>query len=246
MSRARKTDLVPAAATAGAVIIRPADEARLSDEAVETFVKALGGRQALVDVLSLSDERTELQVFVTHLLDPRFDRYSVARLCRLAGLSVADFLRAFKKSQLVRAHIAATPVIVEKLVGVVVDVMTRAQPYAIPCPACGGIGQVTPEPSKDQPNPRPQPCEPCRGGGQLLALPDLDRQKLALELGGLLGKGSGHPLVALQQNFEGGAGQPTPGGFTEMQQALSQLLFAPPPRPIDVEPVDLDADDEDS
>jgi hypothetical protein len=226
MGRPRATSaLVPAAARGSTVLTETEQE--LSSQAIDTFTKALGGREALIDALAVANESPDVEKIVNLLLDPRFESFSLRRLCAQAGLTVADLFAAYKKAAIARAHLQAVPLIAQKLIGVVDDVMTRAQPYEIPCTQCGGVGKVTPEPTKDQPNPEPQPCEPCRGGGVLLALPDLDRQKLALELGQLVTKGGGFALQVNQQNLNlPAAGSSAPGALEQLQQAVGDLLFS--------------------
>jgi len=221
--------MVPAASRSATTLT--AVEQGLSSAAIDTFTKAVGGRDALIDVLSVASDAPDVDKIVTLLCDPRYDGYSLRRLCEITGLTIADLFSALKKAAISRAHILAiTTQIAPNLVGVVKDVMIRAQPYEVPCGECGGIGTITADPTKETPNPSPLPCTTCRGGGVMLALPDLDRQKVALELGQLVTKGG--PLLALQQNFPAGAAASSgaPGSLEQVQQAVSELLFKATPR----------------
>lgn len=219
--------LVPAAAR-GDSRLTPSEQ-DLSAVAIETFTKALGGRAALVDAISVVDSDADADKLVGLLLDPIYEHWSLRRICTLAGITVAEVFALYKKAAIARAHIQAAPIIASKLVGVVDDVMTRGQPYPIPCDRCGGTGQWAEKPT--------QPlgvCPVCRGGGTLMAFPDLDRQKLALELGQLLQRGGG---IVLQQNLQQNtligerAGSAAPGALEQLQQALGDLLFRSPPPP---------------
>lgn len=212
--------LVPAAARADTALTDA--EQDLSAAAIDVFVKACGGKDALIDALAVADDAPEIDKIISLLLDPRYTALSLRRVCQMAGLSVADLFTAYKKAAIARAHIAAAPIIASKLAGVVADVMTRAQPYEIPCTSCGGIGTVSPVGKPDAP---PIVCEPCRGGGKLMALPDLDRQKLALELGQLSTKGGGINLVQQNNVIADRAGSTAPGSLEQMQQAMGDLLF---------------------
>ena len=121
---------------------------------------------------------------------------------------------------------------------VVADVMHRSKPHEVTCTDCAGVGQVTPEPTRKHPNPSPAPCESCRGAGRRLCQPDLDRQKVALELGQLLTKSGGinlsqQTLIAAPSN-----GKPVglgPGALVALQQAVGEILTPRPRRAPTVE-----------
>lgn len=202
------------------------EEADLSSAAVDAFTVALGGRDVLLDTLAIADGTPEVHKIVTLLLDPRYGGWSLRRICAQAGLTIADLFGAYRKALVVKAHLQATRVVTEHLVAVVDDVMKRAQPYEITCPPCRGTGTYTPEPSKRVPNPTPGPCEPCQGTGRLLQTPDLDRQKVALELGQLLQQRGG--LTVQQNNLSlpgGGGAIGTPGALEQLQQAVHEVLY---------------------
>jgi hypothetical protein len=223
MARPARSALVPA--------LRPdlsltAEEADLSSAAVDAFTVAIGGRQALLATLAVADGTPEVHKIVNFLIDPRYGGWSLRRICTLGGLTIADLFSAYKKALLVKAHLEATRIVAAQLVAVVDDVMTRAHPYEVTCERCGGTASVTPEPSKAQPNPIPQPCATCRATGRLICLPDLDRQKVALELGQLLQSRAG---INVQQNnlslpASGGFGSGT-GTLEQLQQAVHEVLY---------------------
>jgi hypothetical protein len=223
MGRTRPASLVPAAARGDSRLTD--GEVDRSASAIEAFTTALGGRAALVDAISVVDSDADADKLVGLLLDPTYDSWSLRRICTLAGITVAEVFALYKKAAIVRAHIQAAPVIASKLVGVVDDIMTRAQPYPIPCDRCGGTGRWAEKPTQE-----PGPCPTCRGGGTLMAFPDLDRQRRALELGQLTARGGG---IVVQQNLIGErAGSAAPGALEQLQQALGDLLFRPaPPAP---------------
>lgn len=232
--------LVPAAAITRPETRLTPEEADLSAAAIETFATAVGGRDALARALIVADAAPEVSRIVDLLIDPRYADFTVRRLCRDAGLTVVELFAAYKKALFVRAHLDAARAITSQLVGVVDDVMKRAQPYPIDCPRCQGVGQVTSEPTKDAPNPSPQVCDTCRGGGKLLQLPDLDRQKLALELGQLVAKSGVSIAFGLQQNLHlpaspGGGRQA--GALEALQQAVGEILYPRPGRAVEP-PVD--------
>jgi hypothetical protein len=209
------TALVPAAARAPEVLSAP--EEALNVEAVEAFTQVIGGKDALTAVLSVAEGDPAVEKVVGYLLDPRYDRWTLRRLCRLAGLTVVDLFTAYKAAVLTRAHIEATHIIARQLPPIVEDVMSRATPQPQVCPLCGGddIKRAS--------------CQRCGGSGVVRSEPDLDRQKLALDLGQLTEKKGG--IVMQQNTIAAGALTATaPGALEQLQQAVGDLLFSPGPR----------------
>ena len=198
-------------------------EIKANGDAIEVFVKALGGRQAVSDALAFAEPgpNGELDQIVTLLLDPRYDRYPLRRLCGLANLTIVDLFAAYKKATLVRAHLEAYQHIAAHLVRVVEDVMRRAAPYEIPCGACAGSGSVR---DAKHPNRQPTTCQACGGHGKLLQLPDLDRQKLALELGQLVARSAGVNVVQQTLAVSTASGAAASGTLEALQQAVGDLL----------------------
>lgn len=211
-------------------------ERDLSADAIETFVTVLGGREKLVEALSVATDVREVNEIATLLLDPRYDGLDLRRLCALANLTVADLFSAYKKAVIVKAHVEAIDLVAKKLLPVVEDVMQRAAPFEVACYACGGTGLLVDEQKPDDP---PGICDQCRGHGKLLQLPDLDRQKLALELGQLVQRSGG--VNVLQQNVTVPPAEKSssaPGALEALQQVVSDLLSRPPTIPEVAPPVD--------
>lgn len=211
--------LVPAAARAPAVLSQ--EELDLNADAIDTFTKAVGGRDQLIDVLSVAATAPEIDRLVNALLDPRFAKTSLRRLCTLAGLTVADLFAAYRKALIAKAHIEASHRIAAKLPPIVDDVMTRATPQPIVCAACQGTGRQRVDGSL-------VPCQICGRTGIVQSEPALDRQKLALELGQLTEKRGG---LVIQQNQGVLAGSALlaqgAGALEQLQQAVGELLFSP-------------------
>ncbi len=105
--------------------------------------------------------------------------------------------------------------------------MRRAAPYEDTCNGgCQGTGSLTPEPSPEQPNPVPTPCPTCQGIGVLKYQPDLERQKMAIDMAQLLPKGGGIQIAQInansgQNSLSGGSGT----GALEMLQRLSDRVL---------------------
>lgn len=221
MTKRRTTALVPASARSAQPLT--STERTLADEGVTTFEEILGGREKLTQVLAVATDEPEVALVTDLLLDPRYQHHSLRQLCAMTGLTVADLLTAYRKAVIVQAHVQAAPIIAGKLIGVVEDLMTRAQPHYLPCATCHGSGSVIDLPSKDQPSPAPRVCTACTNGQQL-HLPDLDRQKLALEVAELVKPKSG--ITFNQANVLGAGGGSSMGGSLEqLQQAVSDVLF---------------------
>lgn len=194
-------------------------EARENQRALETVEKALGGRDALLDTLAVAAEAPEVEEVVQLLLDPRYARCSLRQICVMAGLTVVDLFAAYKQAMVVQAHLVAYRAITTKVLPVVEDVMRRAAPFKVPCTRCGGTGRGT---DPDKPDAPPESCPSCAGHGELLQLPDLDRQKLALELAQLVQKSGG--VLLQQNNLTVQPAEKAGGTLVGLQQAVRELL----------------------
>lgn len=225
MAQTRKSALVPAALRGGLEKLSD-DERESGIAAVATFVEQLGGKAAVIEALEIASDQLEVDAVLSLLADPRYDTWSLRRLCQNAGLTVHEFFGAFRKAAMVRAQIRATQKIADGIVPVVEDVMRRAAPVVETCEACSGTGTFTPDPSKRQPNPQPEPCKACKSSGKITILPELDRQKLALELADLVKKGGGLQIQNNQLNMSGAAGGTGAGDLEKLQQALAGANFA--------------------
>jgi hypothetical protein len=197
-----------------------------SDRAVEAFQQAVGGRAALIDALEIGSPRPEIDKVLDLLADGRFDRTSLREVCDLAGITVAELMVAFRSATLIKAQIAATAQIAARIGPIVDDVLTRAAPHDAICETCGGRGQITPDPTRVVPNPSPQPCRPCQGRGHRRVVPDLERQKLALDLAELLKK-SGGLTITQQQMTVLPASRGGVGDLERLQAALGDVFTGP-------------------
>jgi len=207
--------LVPAAARGPERHLSP-EETNASLDAIDLFATTLGGRDALLRALAIADTGQEADRVVNILLDPRYADWSLRRICKLAGITIADLFAAYKKAVLAAAHIEAAHRIAARLLPVVDDVMLRAAPYDTVCSGCQGV----------KAGPKDPPCLVCHGTLVEHHLPDVDRQKLALELGHLTEKKAG---LIVQQNtlaptVLAGNGH---GALEQLNQAVGELLFNP-------------------
>jgi len=219
----------PALVQPGALVDRPdAEILDLAAEPINAFEKALGGRKELISSLSI-DATPEIRDLVEMLLDPRYDGRSLGWLASSVNISFTDLLRAYRNGTLAKAQIMATQRIAVALPAIVEDVMRRAAPFEENCHGCDATGKMKVRPTKKVPTPDPAEidCTICRGKGKMLRVPDLDRQRLALELGELIKTPRGGPTLLQQFNLNPGtaAGNSDPGSLERMQQAVGDILY---------------------
>jgi hypothetical protein len=197
----------------------------LEETSLKVIEKMLGGREGLVAALSHAPKSRDLEYLLGLIGDPANAKVPLGYLCAQGGITPGELLSAWKSGEILRGHVLATKQIVEALPGVVSDVLKRAAPYEDTCSGCGGLGQVTPEPTEKKPNPEPKPCPACGGQGRLLYEADLDRAKLALELAQLTSKGAGVAvnLDQRQVHLHGGGG--SAGGALEALMAASDAVL---------------------
>lgn len=191
---------------------------------LDTLEKQLGGRQALVSLLSLAPLTKDLQYVLGLLGDPQNQQLTLASICAQGNLLPGDLLKYLGAAALHRGQTIAKKTIGEHLPAVVADLMKKAAPYRNPCYGCQGTGSTTPEPTPDQPNPSPQPCETCNGVGELIYQPQLEVQRLAIEMGGLSQKGGGIAILNQQLNLPQ-AGSAGAGALEQLQSLTDQILY---------------------
>ena len=221
--------------------VAPSAPERIAGEAaLQAFVEALGGRSALLSALEIGSRHAAVDQVLDLLADPRYQSRSLRWICTQAGITAADLFAAFRTAKLAEAQIKATTRIAERIGPIVDDLLTRAAPYEGTCEECGGKGTITLRPTKKDPDPQPQTCDLCRGSGRQIILPDLERQKVALELADLLKKGGGISIT--QQTMAIGEMAGTKGGDLErLQQAMSGAWDPAPPRDRPVPVVDVES-----
>ncbi len=194
--------------------------------AIATFEKVLGGRASLTADLLLSPDLTPpIRKVLTLILDPRFDTYPLAGLCHSAGLTPGDVFAAFRDATLAKANIRALRAVAERLVTITEHLLEDATDRQVICDDCTGSTQQL-YPAKGKQPEQVGPCLRCNGTGTILLRADFEKQKIALELGGLLKKApnvqvhSRNQTLNLTQHNQGGG-----GGIAQLQQAVSGMLF---------------------
>ena len=174
--------------------------------AVDQLERDLGGRQALIDTIVGLPESAGLDYVIGLFADPRSDCRSLSALCQAGGVSVGEILEAMKRGLLIKPTLRAMQTIAAGMPPVVEDVMRRAAPHTVPCSTHTGDA-----------------CTTCQGTGVVTVLPDLDRQKVALDLGRLLPK-SGPAVQTLIDNRQ----QTAIGSVSDLIRLTDAVALRPP------------------
>lgn len=203
--------------------------------AIEAVERAVGGRDALLRILTHAPETDDLTYVINLIADPSMDARKLAAICRAGGVKLGALLEAFKRGAYAQLFVDRAALVATHMPAVMEDVIVRAAPHTVPCPTCHGRRVLTDE----------SPCLVCRDAngdptGSVTVLPDLDRQKLALDLADLLPKKG--PVVAID-NRSLSITDASPTGhakFLEDTEAILHPRRAPRPTPtvVTVEPVE--------
>lgn len=194
-------------------------------EQLQGIERDLGGRAAVVGMLALAPLTPDLRYLLGLLGDPTHQTRSLAEICTMARILPGTLLQQLASATLLTGKVRANQKISQGIAAVVEDVMKRGAPYEDTCGECLGAGMITPDPTPQTPNPTPERCQTCRGTGRLVYQPELERQKLAIEMAQLLPKGGG-VNIAVQQNNTLGAGAGMGGGLLDRLQTMSdQVLY---------------------
>ena len=198
-------------------------ERELGDRALQHFIDGLGGEESLISALETGTQNPRVDEVLGIMSDPRYAGRSFRWICAQVGITPAEVFAAFRSAKIAGAQIQSIVHVAEGMAPVVKDVMRRAAPYEEACSACGGATTITPEPTPKHPNPSPEPCSTCRATGRLVYAPELERQKLALDLAGLVTKSGGININQNQLNMPAGSGSSVGGGLERLQQLLGDL-----------------------
>lgn len=246
------TEPEPEPAPASAPLLSPEREHAVTTvQALAAFESAAGGRGELAGILEAAPG-AEFELLAGLLADPANDRTSLAALCRRVGLSVRDFFLALRDARYSRMYAEIGLRVAAGLPAVAEDVVARAVPHWITCAECGGSGEQprapgdaggpagtanaaealpgplteigSPTPSAASHTPPAAQCLVCKGRGQSFVLPELSRQKLALELGGVLRPGGG-VQVGVQVGVIAGGGGGIAGTSPAFRGRTDQMLW---------------------
>jgi hypothetical protein len=156
------------------------------DKALTAFEQEMGGREAVIEVLAHAPVDEEVQYLMLLLGDPSSDTRSLASLCIDGDIEPGKLLSLIRDGEMSKAQARSLRRVAKLLPDVAEDTMKRALPMQIRCPDCGGTKNS---------------CVTCGGRGSVEKEPSLERQKTALELGGLLKKQA--PINIQQNQFQG-------------------------------------------
>lgn len=192
-------------------------------KAFDSIEAAIGGRDAVVGALAAAD-LTEDQSYLFGLIaDPRNDARSLASICAKANYTLGHLLQLFKEAKLARAQIEAIVQVAEGLPTIAGDLVTLAKIQEEPCQTCDGTGKAVlgdGEVLED-------PCIVCNGTGKHTHVPTVERQKLALEIGGLYHRGTGVQIANVFSPTTSNelGGRITPDYLKDMRMGTDRLLY---------------------
>lgn len=164
-------------------------------KAFDSIEAAIGGRDAVVEALAVSDLTDDQNYLFSLIADPRNDTRSLASICAKANYTLGHLMQLFKDAKLARAQVEAIVHVAKTLPTVTADVMTLAKITEEPCLLCKGKGTIETEPDEHG-EIRDVTCGDCKGKGTNTYTPGIDRQKLALEIGGLYTRATGGVQIA--------------------------------------------------
>lgn len=159
------------------------------DEALRKFEESAGGRQQMLEVLAPGANNAARELIVGALADPRNDGRSLATICKMLGIGFGTLLLFFRDAGFAQAQMEASRRIWKMIPDVAEDAFKRALPSKEKCKDCFGVGRWQ-EPDPDKPGEqREHACTTCGGDGEITIEPSVARQRLALEMGGVVKTG---------------------------------------------------------
>lgn len=155
--------------------------------ALANFEDAVGGRDVLIETLQLSTLDKKQEHFLRILSDPARQNDTLSIIARDSDILPSQVIELFRHASFAKAHAIAQAQLSEAIPSIMRDITDKSVDADIDCPTCMGV-----PPLEGQ-------CLSCNGRGWILRPSDLDRQKIALEVGGLLKKGGGVNVQVNQQ-----------------------------------------------
>lgn len=168
-------------------------------QALDHIEEGIGGRSSAIDMLGLAALDKKQEHFLRLMCDPVREHDSLATIARDAGLLPSSVIQLFREASFAKAHAISMTQLAERIPAITKDLTDKALDEVITCPECLGDGKASDV----------EPCEKCHGRGEIMRQGDLDHKKVALELGGLLKKGSGVNVNVQQNNIAA----TSPGSF---------------------------------
>jgi hypothetical protein len=187
-----------------------------SRSVLEAWEKQIGGREALIETLSLSVLDMKQQHFLRLLETEEYATKSLAQIIKLAGLtphSVVDLHRV--AIQAINSSLVAGQ-ISNSLPDIVQDMAEKSVDAWVECPECKGTGEGGDDLEGEQ-----LICLRCRGRKMVFRPSDLDRQKILLEAGGVTKRGGGMSINVQQNNLN----SPSSANFSKSMRATDDLAY---------------------
>ena len=219
------TSRVPKTLTAGQI-----DRLSRPITALET---ALGGRDAFVAALAIhaSPDTAELLSLLTE--SSRVPK-TLGRIAHDAGVGLSMLLRAYHDGMLTKAHLIATTAAANHLLSVVEDILKRSVPYDEACTTCYGTGELR---QQEGDAIKTIVCGTCHGHKLIAHVPDLDYQKLALQLAEFIKPDKASTIIQSYTNTFAGPAQATFSvpSLEQQQQVFTDRLYGRSAVPLDLE-----------
>ena len=159
---------------------------------LDRFEDAIGGRENLIDTLALSNLDKKQEHFLRLLCDPNRQRDSLVTIARDCGLQPVAVLDLFRHASFAKANALAMGKLTEALPAVAADIAEKSVDSKVECPTCFGDMYIK----------EGIECPSCFGRGKVMRTSDLDRQKILMEVTGVLKKGPGVAVNVQQNNIQ--------------------------------------------
>lgn len=188
------------------------------------FEKAIGGRAALIAVLSMAELTPEIERVLCAVGDPANDKTPLADICYAHSLQPGHVIMAYHKAQMQQVQILALSAVAGRVPEVINEIIRTALPRTETCLQCHGVGTV-PAPRKKHRGrkPSPLPCPACGGRGTTQFDGQAAQQDRVMDLARLVTKGAG-VNVAVQTTVTTPSGGATGSALGQLQQAVQAAL----------------------
>lgn len=177
---------------------------------LDTFEEEIGGREVLVDNLSLLSLDKKQKHFLYLLCDPKMEHQPLSSVARAAGVSSTAILDLFVEASKHKSQALALGLVANSTPRVIKDIVQKSVDAKVECPECFGIAIEGLE------------CSRCHGRGKILRESSIDHQKLVLETAGILKKGPG---VAVQVNQNVGGTMQSGTFFSKFVSQSDQAAY---------------------
>ena len=183
--------------------------AKRSLDAMVNIENEFGGRDALVAALQYADLQPDHARVVNRIADPAHDKISLHTICDEEGVTVGKFLSIFQQATIAKAVLGALVAHADHIGDLIGDVVKRSLPMDVECPRCHGTQGK-------------KACTRCHDQGTVVKEPGIDRQKLAMEVYKIYGKG---PQIGIAINPQVNTGQHASRMLNSILEASDKILY---------------------